>query len=154
MDPNTTVETTTETTVNPDNKPHMIQQDKLLPGNHPATVIKASMARNHNGKLHVALDLNLGTRRIQHSLYCTTEAGTANTKTQLERAFGITSFRDVPSIAGKQCSVRIEEEEYNGRTSLKVKFVNPASSQAAGDIDFDALDNAAPAAKEGVEIEF
>ena len=113
---------------------------RLQPGNHPATVTGAAMVRNHNGKLNLELDLDLGNRRIQHNLYCTSEAGTANTARQIKNAFGIESFKDVSKIVGQSCVLRMENEEYKGRTSLKVAYVNPHSSEAATDLDFDALD--------------
>lgn len=130
-----------------------VNRNLLQPGNHPATVIGAEMTRNHNGKLNLELDLDLGNRRIQHNMYCTTEASTANTARQLKAAFGVTSFKDVAGIVGKSCSLRIEHEEYNGRTQAKVSYVNPHGSTAATDVDFTDLDAGFTAKKE-VEIAF
>jgi hypothetical protein len=113
---------------------------RLQPGNHPATITGAAIVRNHNGKLNVELDCDLNGRRMQHNMYMTTPAGQANTAKQLKNAFGIESFKDVPSIVGQSCVLRMENEEYNGRTSLKVVYINPHSSEVAADIDFDALD--------------
>lgn len=113
---------------------------RLQPGNHPATVTGAAMVRNHNGKLNLELDLDLGSRRLQHNMYCTSEAGTANTARQIDKAFGVKSFKDIASIVGQSCVIRMENEEYNGRTSLKVAYVNPNSSEIATDVDLDALD--------------
>ncbi len=106
----------------------------------PATITGAAVVRNHNGKLNVELDCDLNGRHIQHNMYITTPAGQANTAKQLKNAFGINSFKDVPSIVGKSCVLRMKDEEYNGRTSLKVAYVNPQSSEVAADFDFDALD--------------
>jgi hypothetical protein len=128
----------------------MIPTSRLMPGNHPAVVLDARMTRNHNGKLNVELDLKIGNRRLQHNLYCTSEAGTANTAKQLKNAFGVTSFKDVGKIAGQQCSVRIEEEEYNGKVSPKIRYVNPHSTSEATDVDLDALD-AGFAAKSNID---
>ena len=130
-----------------------IPVSRLQPGNHPATVTGAAMVRNHNGKLNLELDLDLGNRRIQHNLYCTSEAGTANTARQIKNAFGIESFKDVSKIVGQSCVLRMENEEYNGRTTLKVAYVNPHSSEAATDVDLDALD-AGFAAKAETEVLF
>jgi hypothetical protein len=125
-----------------------------MPGNHPATVLDAKMTRNHNGKLNLELDLDLGSRRIQHNLYCTSEAGTANTARQIKNAFGVTSFKDIPSIVGQQCSLRVEDEEYNGRVSPKVKYVNPHSTSEATDLDMAALDAGFAAPNNISEVEF
>ena len=113
---------------------------RLQPGNHPATITGAAIVRNHNGKLNVELDCDLNGRRIQHNMYMTTPAGQANTAKQLKNAFGIESFKDVANIVGQSCTLRMENEEYNGRISLKVAYVNPHSSEVADDVDFDALD--------------
>ena len=113
---------------------------KMQPGNHPAIITNAAIVRNHNGKLNVELDCDLNGRRIQHNMYMTTPAGQANTAKQLKNAFGIESFKDVAKIIGQSCTLRMEHEEYNGRVSLKIAYVNPHSSEAATDIDFSALD--------------
>lgn len=135
-----TTTTTATTKVTIPNQTLTTPITRLQPGNHPATITGAAIVRNHNGKLNVELDCDLNGRRIQHNMYMTTPAGQANTAKQLKNAFGIESFKDVPDIVGKSCTLRMENEEYNGRTSLKVAYVNPHSSEAATNVDFDALD--------------
>ena len=112
----------------------------LKAGNHRAKVLDAQMTRNRNGKLSVELSLELAERQVTHNMYCTSEAGTANTASQLESAFGLKSFRDVKNIIGQVCSVRVEYEEYNGRTQAKVSYVNPITTIAAENVDFEDLD--------------
>lgn len=114
----------------------------LKPGNHHATVIGASMKRNHNGKLHLALDCDLGNRIISHEMYVSTPAAAANTAKQIKRAFGVESFKDVGQIVGKKCGLRVEHEEYNGRMQAKVRYVNPDNSTEAEITDIEGLDNA------------
>ncbi len=111
-------------------------------GNHHATVTGAAMKRNHNGKLHLALECDTGTRIINHEMYVSTPAAAANTAKQIKRAFGIESFKDVPQIVGKKCGLRVEHEEYNGRTQAKVRYVNPDNSTEADEADLDGLDSA------------
>jgi hypothetical protein len=129
-------ETTQETLMVP------INRNLLKAGNHPATILGASKTRNHNGKLNIELDCDLGDRRLQHNMYCTTPGATANTAKQLMNAFGLTSFKDLQSIVGQTCSLRIEHEEYKGRTQAKVSYVNKSHSSIADDESFDDLDDA------------
>jgi hypothetical protein len=114
----------------------------IKPGTHHATVIGAAMKRNHNGKLHLALDCDTGTRIINHEMYVSTPAAAANTAKQIKNAFGIESFKDVPKIVGQKCGLRIEHEEYNGRIQAKVRYVNPDNSTEAEDEDLAGLDAA------------
>lgn len=155
MQTETNAATATNAVTIPTTAPHLTHMERgpLLPGNHPATITGAKMARNRNGKLHVELDCDLGNRRIQHQMFCTSEAGTANTARQLKNAFGVSSFKELDSIVGQSCSLRIEDEEYNGRTSAKVRYVNPHSTEEAGDLDLAALD-AGFAATEAPDIAF
>lgn len=111
-------------------------------GTHHATVIGAAMKRNHNGKLHLALDCDTGSRIVNHEMYCSTPAAAQNTAKQIKNAFGIESFKDVPNIVGQKCGLRIEHEEYNGRIQAKVRYVNPDNSTEADDVDLDGLDDA------------
>jgi hypothetical protein len=114
----------------------------IKPGVHHATVIGAAMKRNHNGKLHLALECDTGTRIINHEMYCSTPAAAANTAKQIKNAFGIESFKDVPKIVGQKCGLRVEHEEYNGRMQAKVRYVNPDNSTEAGEEDLTGLDDA------------
>jgi len=133
----TETETMTETT-----PPLLTPISKMLKaGNHRARVLNAQMTRNRNGKLSVELELELAERQVTHNMYCTSLAGTANTASQLEASFGLKSFKDVQSIVGQACSVRVEYEEYNGRTQAKVSYVNPISTVAAEDVDYNDLDS-------------
>lgn len=114
----------------------------IKPGIHSATVIGASIKRNQNGKLHVAMDYETESRIVNHQMYLTTNPGTANAAKQLKDAFGIESFKDVPSIVGQKCGLRIEHEEYNGRIQAKVRYINPDNNTEAGEINLDKLDEA------------
>ena len=111
-------------------------------GAYHATVTGAAMKRNHNGKLHLALDCDTGSRIINHEMFCSTPAAAQNTAKQIKNAFGIESFKDVKQIVGQKCSLRIEHEEYNGRVQAKVRYINPDNSTEAGDVDLNELDAA------------
>jgi hypothetical protein len=123
-------------------------------GSYHATVTRAAMKRNHNGKLHLALDCDTGTRIINHEMFCSTPAATENTAKQIKNAFGIESFKDVANIVGQKCGLRIEHEEYNGRVQAKVRYVNPDNSTEVGDVDLDGLDAAFTAAPSNLDIAF
>lgn len=114
----------------------------IKPGIHSATVIGAAMKRNQNGKLHLALDCETGSRIVNHEMYCSTPAAAQNTAKQLKNAFNIESFKEVAQIVGQKCGLRIEHEEYNGRIQAKVRYVNPDNSTEAGDVDLNELDAA------------
>ena len=126
----------------------------LKPGDYSAIIKGAEMARNHNGKLHLKLECDLGTRIVRHQMYCTTDKSTANTLKQIKNAFGIESFRDVAKIVEQPCSLRIEHEEYNGKTQTRVAYLNPEGSIPAADLNFDDLDAMAAAGAKKVEVDF
>lgn len=149
----TTDDTTTAIDAIAKQGPLMTHTSRLLAGNHPATVIGIRITRNHNGKLHTELDCSLGNRRLQHQMWMTSPESQANTARQLKNAFGIESFKEINKAVGQHCSLRIEEEEYNGRVTPKVRYVNPHTEVEVGDIDFDSLD-AGFAAPAEVEIPF
>lgn len=114
----------------------------IKPGIHNAVVIGAAMRRNRNGKLHLALDCDTGTRIVNHEMYCSTPPAAQNTAKQVKEAFGIESFKDVAHIVNQKCALRIEHEEYNGRIQAKVRYVGPDNSTKAEDVDLDELDAA------------
>ena len=114
----------------------------IKPGIHNAVVIGAAMRRNQNGKLHLALDCETGSRIVNHEMYCSTPAAAQNTAKQLKNAFNIESFKEVAQIVGQKCGLRIEHEEYNGRIQAKVRYVNPDNSTEAEETDLDGLDAA------------
>jgi len=133
--------------------PHLVPVHRMLLGNNPAVCHSATIKLNHNGKLNIELDLTIGNRRIQHNMYLTTPAGAANTNKQLKNAFGIDieqakkdgTIRDeLAKVSDTPCSVRIEDEEFNGRTSPRIKYVNPHYTTEASDEDFADLDFTAP----------
>lgn len=138
----------------------------LLPGNHAATVISAKMTANANGKRNVEVFFNIGVRQVQHNMWCTTEASKQNTAKQLKNAFNIdlveaskvdpqtgkNSLRQaMDSLIGKPCTIRMEDDTYNGRTTLKVAYVNPPGSIELSDEELSNIEFNAP---EEVEIEF
>lgn len=124
----------------------------LAPGNHAATIISAEMVRNHNGKLSLELDCEVDGRRLQHNMYCTTPNGTANTAKQIKNAFGVESFKNIGDIVGQACKLRIEHEEYNGRTQVRVAYVNPQGSVSADDVNLDELDAGFTAVETTIEF--
>ena len=138
----------------------------LLPGNHQAVVVSAKFTANVNGKKNVEIFFDLGTRQVQHNMWCTSDASKANTAKQIKNAFNVdlveaskvnptTGKNEIrqamESLTGKRCTVRMEHEEYNGRTSLKVAYVNPPGSIELSDEELTSIEFNAP---EEVEIEF
>lgn len=121
----------------------------LTIGDHPATVLGIRVTANYNGKPFVEVDCDLGGMRRQHQMYVSTPAAAANTAKQLNRAFGITSFSkdNLAGAVGQKCSLRAQEEEYNGKTSIKTVFLNPYSDV---EVDMSSLDDAFNAPAEPV----
>lgn len=106
------------------------------PGTHKAVITSAAMKRNHNDKLHLALECDTGNRVINHEMFVSTPEAAANTAKQIKRAFGVESFKDIGNIVGQKCVLRVEHEEYNGRVQAKVRYVNPDNST---DVDVSEL---------------
>lgn len=125
----------------------------IKPGIHNAVIIGAAMRRNRNGKLHLALDCDTGTRIVNHEMYCSTPAAAQNTAKQVKEAFNIESFKDVAHIVNQKCALRIEHEEYKGRIQAKVRYVSPDNNTEAEDVDLDELD-AAFTAPTSLEVAF
>lgn len=130
---------TTEATIKLPNPPFITS---LKSGSHAVTITKAAIVANHNGKANLHLEGDNGTRILQYNMYLTSPAAKANTAKQIKRAFDIDLQAEqkagnltaaVKSIVGRKASFRVELEEYNGRISPKVKFVNPEGSTELSD---------------------
>jgi hypothetical protein len=95
-------------------------------GRYPATVTAANFGETENGTpyLYLALAIESGAS-ISAWLYLTEKALEGTTKT-LRDAFGFDGNFETAcdQVVGKKCSITVESEEYNGKESLKVKWIN------------------------------
>lgn len=55
------------------------------------------------------------------------------TEKQLIKAFGNDWTWAKPPFAGKPCNIVTEEEEYNGKTQIKAKYINPPGGETQSD---------------------
>lgn len=148
MNPDSTT-TPAETAASAENKvPNPPFISSLKAGNHPVVITKADIVANHNGKQCIELIGDNGTRLLTYQMFLTTPAAKQNAAKQIKRSFDIDLVQAskegkvreaVQSIATRKANFRVELEEYKGRISPKVKFVNPDGHKELSDEDIASL---------------
>jgi hypothetical protein len=104
----------------------------------PATVITAEPRVNAGGKPFIALTLQLAEGRTSHKMWVSTPAAAANTLRQLNRAFGIKAFTELPSIVDQKCSISSRFDDYSQR--ITVAYINRYNEHANDVVDLSSLD--------------
>jgi hypothetical protein len=113
------------------------------PGTYQATVEEATVGESKNGAAQIAIRLSTDAGNITSYQYIVKRDGEINMRTveNLMEVFGWDGKIDsLHSWIGKPCSIVVEDEEYNGRVSARVKWLNkPGGSAAASSVDTTSL---------------
>lgn len=99
------------------------------PGRHAASVTAVEFGESNSGTPFLRLDFNTTDGSIAGWLYLSDKALPGTVRT-LRQAFDFNGdFESAKEqIAGKECSIVVEAEEYDGKERLKVKWVNSPRS--------------------------
>ena len=99
------------------------------PGRHAATVTALEFGESNNGTPFLRLDFNTAEGSIAGWLYLSDKALPGTVRT-LRQAFDFNGDFETAKeqVTGKECSIVVENESYEGKDRLKVKWVNSAKS--------------------------
>ena len=107
------------------------------PGRYTATVESAELGQSEKGTPFLALLCKTEQgEELTAYLYLSDAAFERTTKT-LREVFGVDNNFEtvVAQVTGKECSIVVEAEEYEGKTRMKVKWVNSVSGSSAKPLD-------------------
>lgn len=146
---NTAVDTPTTNTVN---TPPTHAALRLTLGNYPGKVIankwnqypksKEDAARYQGKKYGAEVTVDFGVATMSKILWFTTPEAQANTRKVFSEVWGLEGadiFTKIGSTINSNVRVNIGPEEYNGRTSMRIRFINPLRSEEINDADLAEL---------------
>lgn len=102
------------------------------PGKYPATVSSAEFGESSTGTPYLRIDFNTEAGESIAGYLYLSEKALPNSVRTLRDAFEFDgNFESaVEQITGKPCSITVENEEYDGKERMKVKWINsPRSSK-------------------------
>ena len=107
------------------------------PGRYTATVESAELGQSEKGTPFVSLLCKTEQgEELTAYLYLSDAALERTTKTLREVFAFDNNFESVvQQVTGKPCSIVVEAEEYEGKTRMKVKWVNSVSGSSAKPLD-------------------
>jgi hypothetical protein len=146
---NTAVDTTTAAAVN--TRPTHAAL-RLTPGNYPGQVVSAKWnqyqksaedeARYTGKKYGAEITIDFGVATMSKILWFTTPEAQANTRKVFSEVWNLEGsdiFKRVASTVDSQVRVNVGPEEFNGRTSMRIRFINPLRSQEISEADMAEL---------------
>ena len=107
------------------------------PGRYTATIENAELGQSEKGTPFLALLCKTDQgEELTAYLYLSDAAFERTTKT-LREVFGFDNNFEavVAQVTGKECSIVVEAEEYEGKTRMKIKWVNSVGGSSAKPLD-------------------
>jgi hypothetical protein len=145
----TTVDTTTSKNVN--TRPTHAAL-RLTPGNYPGQVVSAKWnqypksaednARYPGKKYGAEITIDFGVATMSKILWFTTPEAQANTRKVFSEVWnleGADIFKGIASTVNTQVRVNVGPEEYNGRVTNRIRFINPLRSEEITEADMAEL---------------
>lgn len=110
-------------------------------GRYTATVESAELGQSEKGTPFLALLCKTEQGEELTAFQYMSEAALKGTSDMLIEVFGVYLKNDpteaelIQSVTGKPCSIVVVEDEYEGKTRLKVKYVNPVGGGRVKPLD-------------------
>jgi hypothetical protein len=144
---NTAVDTTTAVNTRPTHAAL-----RLTPGNYPGQVVSAKWnqypksaedaARYPGKKYGCEVTIDFGVATMSKILWFTTPQAQANTRKVFSEVWGLEGseiFKSINFTVNTQVRVNVGPEEYNGRVTNRIRFINPLRSEEITEADMAEL---------------
>lgn len=109
---------------------------RLTPGTYTVTVQRAFLTESSKGTLGIAFNFTCPDGTIDHVIWVTPASSERALETLDALGFGQEQLSEVENLdrieeftKGNECSIMVEDEEYNGNVTAKVKWINKVGAR-------------------------